>query len=359
MAYKIKRYIVKAVMVFLALACCSGCGPSRVGYAPELLESVVIGASTLKVDRGDLARMQQLRGTVRVRSDRLSFMPANLRFGEFLVKVGDRVTEGQPLAKLDTSEIEDRIEAQQEYIDQLIEDNEHENALSQIDIDIRQAEIGSMNPQAVAWSRLLLEQSMEFQELALSEARESLEILSKAIDDSVLRAPYDGVITWLADKEFGDFVEPYAGIAYISAEDEIYIELTEHVFYFGSLDIESIICRVGNSEYELSWIPPDSQEVVYYTMMLTAPPVRFRVHEPDYELYPGRFASVILYFSLVDDVVRVPLNCVYGETRTDAYVYVLQDGRKVIRQFEMGLRGNVYAEVISGLEVGDEVFVKR
>ena len=343
-------------MLFLAFL--AGCAPARFGEAPELLDSVVIGASTLKVDRGDLARMEQYRGTVRIRSDRLSFEPRNLLFGEYFVSVGDRVAEGQPIAKYDTRGLELGIESNQDYIDSLLDTYAYENRVAEINIAIALAESGGLSTPAVERMQLVLEQTLETQALNLHYAYETREMLAGELEDTIIRAPYDGVITWLADKSPGYYVEPYSGIAYISADDEMFIELSEHIYYFGSLSLDSIVCRVGNSAYELSWIPPEEQELLYYSMMHVTPPVRFRVHEPDDGLTLGNFVGVTLYYTLVDNVLRVPLNCVYGEFRTDAYVYISQDGKKVMRKVELGLRGDVYAEVVSGLEEGDVVFVK-
>ena len=376
------RSTILIVFALLVLVGSAGCGAGRqAGGVPELLEPVSVRDNTAIAGRGNVERVERYTGIVRMRSEELSFGLAYLRFGEYYVIIGERVTKGQLLAKLDTEIIERQFEAQQEYVARLAEDFEYENRLAEIDIAIAQAELAAMNSALslsnaqtdysggatnpigaksyeIARLRLQSEQAREIQALTLRYAQEQLEELRQQLSDAELRAPYDGVVTWMAVRNRGDYVASYDGLVFISDEKDIFVELTEERIMTETQSNDLIVGQAGSDIYELEWVPLDSQESLYYRMNFILPPARFGAKSPDAELTPGMYVSVLIYDSIAYDVLRVPLSSVYTDLAAGTYVYVIENGIKVMRPFEQGLRGDLYVEVISGLEEGDEVFVR-
>ena len=57
------------------------------------------------------------------------------------------------------------------------------------------------------------------------------------------------------------------------------------------------------------------------------------------------------------NVLILPVNAVYVENEK-SYVYKNDNGRKVMTEIEKGIVSSTYVEVISGLEEGDDVYVK-
>ena len=373
--------------VIIAMICLAGCSSGKqYNDAPPLSESVSLVNNTARVERGNVESVEQHSGTVRLRSEELSFGLVSLRFGEYCVMSGDRVAKGQVLAKLDTELILQQIEAQDKNIERIIESFEYENKLAELDIAISRSD--------TARAELLLEQSRERQALTLQQERELLEDMKQQLEDAELCAPYDGIITWTAAKNHGDPVAPYDALIYISDEKEIFVELTEEKFMAETLPYDLILGKMGYVTYELEWIAPTSRESLYYAMNYILPPARFRIIGPAAaltpalgsgtpsgtpsgtssgtpsqtqaspqtsqtpDIAPGTYAGVYLYSIFSHDVLRIPLDCVYTDPTTGTYVYLVEDGRKVMRPFEQGRRGDIYVEVISGLEEGDEVYVK-
>ena len=370
------------VAISLAIACLTSCTSSQQeAYAPALIESISIRTNTVRVDRGSVERVDQLRGTVRIISEELSFGLASLSFGEYHVFSGDRVTKGQLLATLDTEHIDQMIEAGYDSLERIRGDYEHENMISEVSLSILRTELAQLNSSLpsedesgsnpalmsmitaksyeISRDTLLLRQAKERQELTLRYLEEHLESLRLRVADAELRAPFDGVITWIERKSKGDYIAPYEVIMYISDESTTIIELTERKFITSTMFIDLIIGTVGDSTYDLEWIPTSARDAMFYGMHGQTPPVRFVVANPDDNLTEGMYARVYMYNIYVEDVVRVPVDCVYSEPDVGNYVYIIENGSKVMRLFESGRSGTVFMEVISGLEEGDVVYVKQ
>ena len=375
----VRLALLGLVCVAVLLPACSSSLSS--GNIPELSDSVVIRASITKAERGNVERVEQLVGAIRYRSDELSYGPTNLRFGGYLVMPGDRVVKGQVLATLDTELIEQQIETQSAAIDQLVSGYEHDNESAEIDISILQAELAGLNAaaaptgepadntdavrnmasaktQEISRARLALEQQRERQELTLQNAEEQLGVLEQQLYNAAIRAPYDGVITWVADKSQGSFIVPYAGLVYISNESEKFIELVKPKLMTDVLRYDLVIANIGENAYELKWIKPSDQEWLYYVANKLVPPARFNIIDADSGAAAGTYVRVMFYYVYAEDVLRVPLNCVYTDTSEGSYVYIMENGKKAMRPVELGRRGDIFIEIVSGLVEGDEVYVK-
>jgi macrolide-specific efflux system membrane fusion protein len=64
-------------------------------------------------------------------------------------------------------------------------------------------------------------------------------------------------------------------------------------------------------------------------------------------------ASIIIVAQ--DNVLRLPRALVQARSDGTATLEIWQDGQAVNREVTVGLRGDVYVEIVDGLAVGDEV----
>ena len=376
------RTITSVIVIILTLFSLTGCSIGQMAITvPELYDSYTSSIGTERLGRGDVEHMERFEGFVRASSDKLSFLPGNLQFGEYFVMTGDRVREGQVLATLFTPFLEMRVETIQNGIESMTNSSLLMLRNEEIEISILQTELNGLNAslslmsgdaegaasiasmaafkqQDILRRQMLLSQRRETHALGVQLLTEMMEEYEQQIRDAVLRAPYDGVITWMADVNRGDTIEPYAGLIYISNETDIFVELSVEKYISRYLQLGKVIGRIGNDDYEMEWIEPSREELAYYNMNFMVPPARFRILNPGSETTPGRYVSVYLYYSVAYDVLRLPINCVYNDISIGTYVYVMENGQKTMRPFEQGLVGNVYVEVISGLEEGEIIYVK-
>ncbi|MCL2707702.1 MAG: hypothetical protein FWF03_01160 [Defluviitaleaceae bacterium] len=362
-------------LLIAAVFLISGCAvTSQRLFAPELLIPEGIKADTASVTRGDIERVTQHKGIVRVRSDKLSYGNTTLRFGEFKCLTGQRVVEGQVLAVLDIEYIEDQIKAQRDSIERMKESNAIDNELSEIDIAILQIELSELIGRAASYSEydmeaaeakkleierrwLQLDQARERQELTLHYALLQLDELVERTAAAELRAPYDGVITWTAQIFPGNWVAPFQGLVYISDEKDVFVEYSSVAQLLMNRDAV-IRGNIGESKYEMERIILTTQEIAFFSNLRLPPPSRFRVLNPDENLKPGAYVNFYVYSDIAENVLRVPANTVYSDADIGSYVYVLENGMKAMRQVEVGMRTDVFVEIKNGLAEGDELFVK-
>ena len=85
--------------------------------------------------------------------------------------------------------------------------------------------------------------------------------------------------------------------------------------------------------------------------------VHIRMIEPLPELYIGQSVRVVLTEERREGVVVIPRNLVRRYQDAN-YVYVLAGGEKLERSVEVGLVTASEAEIVRGLEAGEQVIVR-
>ncbi|CQR24475.1 macrolide transporter subunit MacA [Yersinia enterocolitica] len=71
-------------------------------------------------------------------------------------------------------------------------------------------------------------------------------------------------------------------------------------------------------------------------------------------------AQVSIELANVKQAVVIPLSALGEELGTNRYqVAVLKDGKEEKREVTIGIRNNVDAQIVAGLNVGEEVIVSR
>jgi multidrug efflux pump subunit AcrA (membrane-fusion protein) len=332
---------------------------------PELLDPVSVKADLAKAERGTVETVSQYKGIIRVKSEALSYGVTDLVFGAYHCAAGRRVKEGDLLVTLDTENLEESIERLREEIKDEQDRYALDNEALELEIEILQAEYRMLSGRAaeskkldVEYTRLLLEQARERQSLWLRFARAELDGMLAERAAAEIRAPFDGIITYLADKAPGDRVDPFSGLAYISDGKELYAE------YAGMTALSVprgavVKGAVGQNRYDLEYAPLSPGEVSYYALRGLYRPVRFTAVNPDDAFTPGAYVDIYIHSDIAEDALCVPVNALYADVGLGDYVYVLEDGQKTLRPVETGVRSAVSAEIISGLSEGEEVFVKK
>ncbi|WP_407830005.1 efflux RND transporter periplasmic adaptor subunit [Vibrio splendidus] len=91
-------------------------------------------------------------------------------------------------------------------------------------------------------------------------------------------------------------------------------------------------------------------DAIYYN-------ARFEVQNPDRLLRIGMTAQVSIVLDSADDALMIPAQILQNSGKDGFQVPVIQGGKVELRQVEVGLNNNIYAEITSGLQEGDEVVV--
>ena len=365
-----RKKLILCISLILLLVI-TACGPgAHGGNPPELLTPESNRANTALVTRGTIEQIAQYRGVVRVSSDRLNFGNTTLRFSHFEVRVGDRVREGQLLARLDVRDLEEQLESHLELIESTLENHEFENNLIRRDIAIlrawhEQLESWGVGAETLAISdldirmkQLELRHAQERQELVMADLDAQLENINESLADAELLAPYDGIITWLAGVTFRDFLYPFQTVICISDEQDMFIEHASTE----SLRVElrttaRLTAIIGESTFDLTIRELDSDETSFFLVNRMNLPDRFDVINPDENFKLGAPVIIRHYIRISENALMIPVNSLHI-AQGERFVYVNNDGVKEMRIVETGIRNRAFIEILSGLEEGDEVYVR-
>lgn len=381
---------------------------SKVGIALLiLLVLILVAISYLRasVSLQDLRRSTVEVGTIEVSvgaSGRVAAAfeevitaPISSRIQEVYKHAGDSVEAGTPLLRLDLQSIEtnyrkqlDELKVRSLRLQQLRirSASQHSNAEMQIKVGAMQLDkmqvevrneryldsIGAGTTDKVREvelrhrvAELELEQSrrrldndrrvaeadIRVMELELEIFRKTLAETKRILEDAQIRAPRAGVLTFVHD-QIGSQVSPGTQIATLSDLSHFRIDAEIADSYGDRIAVGSrVVVKVGKDELAgvVSNLTPLSRNgVIQFSVSL---------QQSDYpRLRSGLRTDVHVMHSIKEDVLRIA-NGPYYNGKGSYQLFVLSGGELVRREVVLGESNYKWVEVVSGLEVGDEVVV--
>ena len=88
-------------------------------------------------------------------------------------------------------------------------------------------------------------------------------------------------------------------------------------------------------------------------------PVDVILDDADERLRPGMSATVMFTLARVDDALAAPLNAVFSTAESARYVFLRKGEGFIAHEVEIGIADTRYVQILSGLQVGDEVARSR
>jgi macrolide-specific efflux system membrane fusion protein len=361
-----KRYKSIALLAALILLL-SSCFSGNETVIP-LEESVEVKYDTAEVVRKDLYIRYQYEAYVRAAMETASYGKKTGILEEFYVRTGDIVKKGDPIARLDVSMLEQQIASLRDNLSHRKKKLEYDLEQKQYDIELAEIDLEALRSSGTSDSeielaRLAVEKLeaekqyiRELGEIEIKQTEDSIAGLEVELEGAVALAPCDGEVVSLAMLNPGDRVPAYMTIAHIADKSQLYVH------YDGSDQISSssirYIANIRGREYELAPIEYDRDEYITLVLSGKRPPYRFSFVDESEGIEAGDFAALMAYTQEAKDVLVVPSNSLYFSSGQN-YVYRLVNGEKVYTEVTCGIRTDSYVEIKSGLEEGDEVFVKQ
>jgi HlyD family secretion protein len=217
--------------------------------------------------------------------------------------------------------------------------------------------------QAQAQRRLLeagpAQAQVERAAIAVEQARLQLERVQARFEDTVLRAPFDGIVNRVNIQE-GGLAGP-AGLPAVDLVDVSHLSVTVDV---DEIDIASVALDQP-VELTLDALPDETftgavgqiADVAQQSSGVVEYEVRIDLDPAEAAIRPGMTTAATIVVEEVDDVLVVPNLYLRLDRQLDqTFVKVLQaDGTLVEREVELGIQDEMVSEVLSGLEEGDIV----
>jgi len=369
-----KKWLIVVTVICLVSVFFTGCGSSE----NEVQE-------TAEAMRGDLVISVDVSGNLEMpRKVDLSFGTSGM-VKAIMVEEGDRVVEGETLAKLDAPILEANVAMAELNLEQTIYpyySYTHARdvpgiwlALDEAKDDLEEAQ-GLLDEGKIDEAQLLLEQveqsldkakeksksrvwalplSVKMVELQLDQAQAEL-------DKTIITASFDGIVSAVYIREGQQlsamtYANPAIGLIDPSeikmngVIDEIDVPKVK-------LGQEAIVILDALPDKEvkgrITFISPESTTevgVVFYETTIT-------LENPDEELKDGMSATAEIIIEQHDDVLLIPNRAIQGSWE-NPFVEVATDEQIEKRQISIGLSDGIYAEVLSGLEEGEEVILPQ
>ena len=369
-----KKWLIVVTVICLVSVFFTGCGDS----GNEVQE-------TAEAMRGDLVISVDVSGNLEMpRKVDLSFGTSGM-VKAIMVEEGDRVVEGETLAKLDAPSLEASVAMAELNLEQTIYpyySYTHARdvpgiwlALDEAKDDLEEAQ-ELLDEGKIDEAQLLLEQveqsldkakeksksrvwslplSVKMVELQLDQAQAEL-------DKTIITASFDGVVAAVYIREGQQLsAMTYANPA-ISLIDPSEIKMNGVIDEIDvpkvKLGQEAIVILDALPDKEvkgrITFISPESTTemgVVFYKTTIT-------LENPDEELKDGMSATAEIIIEQHNDVLLIPNRAIQGSWE-NPFVEVVTDEQIEKRQISIGLSDGIYTEVLSGLEEGEEVILPQ
>lgn len=369
-----KKWLIVVTVICLVSVFFTGCGSSE----NEVQE-------TAEAMRGDLVISVDVSGNLEMpRKVDLSFGTSGM-VKAIMVEEGDRVVEGENLTKLDAPSLEASVAMAELNLEQTIYpyySYTHARdvpgiwlALDEAKDDLEEAQ-ELLDEGKIDEAQLLLEQveqsldkakeksksrvwslplSVKMAELQLDQAQAEL-------DKTIITASFDGIVAAVYIKEGQQLsAMTYANPA-ISLIDPSEIKMNGVIDEIDvprvKLGQEAIVILDALPDKEvkgrITFISPESTTevgVVFYKTTIT-------LENPDEELKDGMSATAEIIIEQHDDVLLILNRAIQGSWE-NPFVEVVTDEQIEKRQISIGLSDGIYAEVLSGLEEGEEVILPQ
>lgn len=299
-------------------------------------------ARTAAAANRDVSEVVTASGTVQSSFSAAASFGASGTVTEVNVKVGDAVTKGQQLAKLDPTQ-------------------------AQLQVDIAQGNLNAALEKGTGTNALLT--AYRQTQLALQQAKDNLAA-------TVLTAPGDGTITSVTGA-VGQKVG--SGSTSSSSSTSSTTTTTTASGFVVVTDLKNLVVKANVSESDVSKLKADQAATVTVNAMAGTPVqakvttvdltpttannvvqygVSLALTQPPAELKPGQSASVEITVAAAQGVLAVPAAAVQTVSGASS-VQVMENGAESRKTVEVGVRGDQYVEIKSGLTAGEEVVLPQ
>lgn len=313
------------------------------------------------VQRGTVDRSLVLTGTIQAGRTVHLLPMAAAKIESLPVKVGDRVSKGQVLARLDTDL--SRLQFQQA-----------EAAVGLAEVGLATAEREFERAQKLHQTGTLTDQQfeqakagMDMANLQLAQAKAAKGLANEQLVDGVVKAPFDGLVASVGG-EVGNWfspaaMNPMAPGGLVSVVDlssvKVDVQVTDRDVSLIEPGMPAVLEVDALGERLPEGLPGTVESVGFSADAASRTfPVRVVASNPDTVVRAGMHARVRLVLERSTDALWVPEDAIQPAA-VGQYVLVLQeDSTAQMQPVKTGIHGDRGIEILSGLDGSEQIVVK-
>ena len=326
-----------AIIVVVMGAGCALLPEERVDAPPALLSPPEVRTVTYTVERGYIAdELRTLGRVAAVRESTLYFRRSG-RIKELLVQAGDPIKENQILAKLETGDLEHRLQLSK--LDQKRVDMEFGRYKSLLGLEISPYDL-------------------KLKQLDKDKAALEVERLEAELESSTIRAPFGGRIVTVYSRE-RDAVEAYKTV--IKIADPVELEIQVSLPY--GADVNKLVRgqKVLVNVTGETWVDGHIHQITMSedgaSSFDNKPIVQIRLEDPEIPLEFDSLVRVTILLEEAEDALLVTKAAVRNYMGRK-FVRVLDgDARREV-DVVVGIEGDTHVQILKGLEENQTVIGK-
>lgn len=350
MMIRLLLLLAGGVLLFPMVACEVDREGSQAQTARRTREVPISEVETALIRRGSIVQRISAPGSILARREARIGAEVRGLLTEIYVDEGSRVEQGDPLFQIDPGIYRLAL-------------SRSKAALDRAGAERRQLEHDLARGRALHEKNVMAEQEtdriasgLEVAEAAEREVGEAVAMAQRDLDRTTVRAPFAGSITRrLVDEGTTALVQPQTIVLILQETHELEAIATIAEVHFANirtgdvalLHVDGLALPIATRVDAVG----DSIDPATRTFR-----VRMLVSNPEYRLKAGLFARVEILPKAKSQVLLAPRGALRSqEGRT--HVLVLRDGYAIQTPIEIGLISEDAVEVLTGLNVDDEVVV--
>jgi len=348
---------------------------------------------TVKVDRGDVILTSQATGTVESESEVIILSPASSIVKSILKEPGTRVEKGEAILLLDTESVEDQIQNLQDRLEMrrnTLEKNRLNAQSTRLDLEyneeVKNLKITSLKSQLADQEQLLevggisparLEQTK--QEITLAEKDLQMLIEKNSIRLKQMKADEKGLLLQIRidEKELENKQElltkmkvtaPSSGIILNIqgregekiGTDNTLVRMSDLTAFkiMGSID-EQNASQIKTGKKVIATIDNEQLEgtIGNITPVVENNKLQFNVHlkqSQHQKLIANQHVDMLIIQEKKENVLRLPVIPEFEKGKNHK-VFLVENDNAVKKEISLGIKGNEFCEIVSGLSEGDIV----
>jgi macrolide-specific efflux system membrane fusion protein len=332
------------------------------GFVTTQEPELPVTPETIAVTTCDVEQSVAAPGTLENTSETQVLMPVDGHLSQVLVKAGESVSAGQVLASVDAiskaeawtalKEAEDAYQAAYNYRKAL----EGKIWLDRVTYETR----GREQVPVHHWYKGYADEetiAVAENELALKKAE--LNAAQTTLDAMELKAPFDGIVIeadattnqpFHADDVLFKMIDPRALeiVANVTEEDFPLLSVGQDAEIFFDARPE---VTVQGTVYSIIPLRIEGSDTPLYNIYMTLDKV------PD-GLADGMTADTAITIAKREGVLCLPRAIVRASSSDTAILKIWNGAEEVEKEIQVGLRGDTYVEIVSGLDEGEQVVTR-
>jgi RND family efflux transporter MFP subunit len=202
-------------------------------------------------------------------------------------------------------------------------------------------------------------EDVETAQLNVAQARRNLESAQMELEDTVLTAPFAGTVT-AVEASVGEMVGTSAMVTLADLSEplvELYLDETDLDLIEVGYEVEVLFDALADYTFtgHVVRVDPVLVEMEGAPAIQALATLENAEGNSRWPLPGGLNATVEVIAGRAENALLVPVEALRELSPGQYAVFVMMDGAPRMRQVEVGLMDYAYAEIVSGLEQGDQV----